>query len=127
MDQDVAINKALRDMKQAGLITRDEMQEIRSGEMRVLLNAVYTVGWENRNKDLADKRSIPVQQLTKEGKFMEEFHNIQIAARKKKYARGTIYKSLRTGETTSRGHIWKYKEDNEKKGNDRDTDTGRKG
>ena len=113
MERDVLIKKLLLNIRECKVSVLTSLEQ------------AYTAGWESRNKQLADQRSIPIQQLTREGKLMMEYHNIQIASRKARYSRGTIYTSLKTGKPTRRGHIWKYKED--KEGNDRDTDTGGEG
>lgn len=104
MNQDIAVNRIIRDMKLAELLTDDNC-----GEARIYLNALWVAAWEARGKVLADQRSLSIQQFTSDGKFLEEYHNILIAAHKAKYSRGTIYTSLNSGEPTRRGHIWKYK------------------
>jgi hypothetical protein len=111
MDQETTVNRVLRDMKLARLITLDEVGDERIAEMRVLCNAIYTAGWEEKNKAWADKRSIPVVQCDKKGKPIQRFHNVLIASRKTKYNRVTIYTSLKSGKPTQRGHIWKYAQD----------------
>jgi hypothetical protein len=106
MDQYRAVSKVLRDLIQFGLIKEDDR-----GQARLHLDRLYTAGWEERNKVWVDKRSLSVIQCDKEGKLIQEYHNVIIAARKSKYSRGTIYTSLKTGNPTNRGHIWKYKEE----------------
>ena len=113
MERDVLIKKLLLNIMEFNV------------SVQTALEQAYAAGWENRNRQLADQRSIPLQQLTREGKLMMEYHNVQIASRKARYSRGTIYTSLKTGKPTRRGHIWKYKED--EKGNNSDTDTGGEG
>lgn len=107
MEQDKVVNRVLRDLKLQGLISEEA-----NGEVKIYLNAIWVASWEERNKGLADKRSIAVKQFNREGELIQEYHNVLIAARKTKYSRNTIYTSLRTGEPTRRGHIFRYADDN---------------
>ena len=125
MKQDITVNRVLRDLKQKGLISKDITGAVRDEETKIYANALYVAGWEEKGRLHGDRRSKEVIQMTAGGKEMQSFHNTIHAAKALKCSRVPIRRSLLTGEPTSRGHIWKYKED--EKGNDRDTDTGRKG
>ena len=106
MDQETVINKALRDMKIFGFVAEEE-----SEKARMILNAVYVAAWEEKGRLHGDRRSREVIQMTAGGKEMQSFHNTIHAAKALKCSRVPIRRSLLTGEPTSRGHIWKYKED----------------
>ena len=108
MEKDKVINKVARDLREAEIIGEEDAPLVKAH-----LNLIWTAGWEDRNKVFSDKRSLPVCQLNENKKLMLEFHNIQIAARKAKYSRGTIYTAIKSGEKTRRGHYWVYKEERE--------------
>ena len=103
MNQEIVINKILRDLKMMGLVSEDT-----NGEFKPYLNAIWVASWEARGKELSSHNDIPIIQLTKNGKLIKEFPNIIQASKKAKYARGTIYTALKTGTLTRRGHLWRY-------------------
>jgi hypothetical protein len=105
MEMEIVVNRIARDMRMQGLICEDCTEDV-----KFHLRLLWVASWESRGKILSDTLSRPVYQLTREGKLITEYHNVQIAARKAKYSRGTIYNSLHSGRATKRGHIWKYVE-----------------
>jgi len=115
MEQDIAINRVLRDLKMQGLIAEEE-----SANVRFFLNALWVASWEARGSEFGDRRSREIIQLDKKGRPLNEFHNSMEAAKKLRCARKTIRKSLLTGKPTDRGHLWKYVENEDTRRSDMD-------
>jgi len=105
MNKEILINRIARDLKAQGLIGEDYVENV-----KFFIGLAWTAGWEERNKEWSDHRSIPVQQCNYRGELIHKYNNIIIAARLSKYSRNTIYTAIKSGEPTRRGHIFKYAE-----------------
>ena len=107
MKQDIVINRVLRDLKMVGLVNEDS-----SGEFRPFLNAIYVAAWEERGKAIGENirllKQRKINQYDSKGQFMEKHKTARIAARKAKHSLETIYKLLKSGDMSTKGHYWKY-------------------
>jgi len=108
MEQGRAVNKILRDMKQFELISKDATGEVRSGEARVFLNALYVAGWEGAKHDTNNNCEKPVIQFDRTGKRITKYPSVTIAAKELKCTRDGLYKAIRKGTPTKKGYIWIY-------------------
>jgi hypothetical protein len=108
MIQDIAINRILRDLKQWELISKDINGEVRSGEARLFLNTLFVVGWEEGRKSITHYSERPVIQFDKTGKRIADYSSVTEAARKLKCTRDGLYKAIKAGSITHKGHIWVY-------------------
>jgi len=107
MDQDKAVNKTLRDMNQFGLISKNEEGEVRSGEARLFLNALWVAGKEwRRGKPTGGGR--PIVQMDRGKKIIGRFDNVLDASRKLKISKHTIYNAIYGTYMTRKGHYWKH-------------------
>lgn len=111
MNQERAINRILRDMKMAGLITTDESGDIRSGEARFYLNALWVAALEEgkRKNYAAFKKTVVL--LSKEGKVLGKYESAEEAARQRKCGVRGIYNSIWRNADKHIGNYWKYEED----------------
>jgi len=109
MDQR-AVNKVLRDMKMHGLITLDEYGEVRSGEARFFLNALWVAGLEegNRKQYAGFKKTVILYNT--EGIEVDRFESVAEASRRKHISIKTIYQALTRNSISRNGHYWRYAE-----------------
>jgi hypothetical protein len=110
MDKDICINKVLRDLKLQELISKDISGEIRSGEARRYLEALWVAGMEY-GLSICNKNQ--VIQCDKYGVKIKQFDNITDAGKKTGEKVKTIYEAIRRKHSTRLGFKWKYA-DNEK-------------
>ena len=110
MKQDIAIKRVLRDLKISGLIS-----EGANGEVKIYLDALWVAGWEQARRENAARTEKPITQYDASGHKMEVFDSIEKAAKQMRCSRETIARAIKMGRRTARGHIWKFKEDEEAK------------
>jgi hypothetical protein len=105
MNQDLLINKVLRDLKQFGLINEED-----SGKVKFHLNLLCTAIWEGARKELLNHNSKPVTQFNRKGEIIAEYPSIKEAAKFNHCHRAVIDEAIACGRITEKGHIWKHKE-----------------
>ena len=103
MDQEVAVNRVLRDLKMLGLISEES-----NGEVKVFLNALVVVGIEIRSKEISKGTWKKVFQFDSKGNKIGEYVSAMEAARKTKSDRKVIERHSKTGKITRKGHYWSY-------------------
>ena len=108
MDRDKAVNKVLRDMEQFDLISKDVAGDVKSGEARFFLNALYVAGWEGAKHDSYNNCEKPVIQFDRTGKRIARYPSPTIAAKELKCTRDGLYKAIKKGTFTKKGYIWIY-------------------
>ena len=114
MDKDTTVNRVLRDMNMQGLITTDVYGNVRSGEARILLNALYVAAWEQRGKELLAHNNRKVLQYNREGVKVGEFNSIKEAAKATNLNRDVIDRSIsgRNKYTREQRYYFRYAETN---------------
>lgn len=108
MEQEVVINKILRDLKAVEIISEEN-----GGRARPFLNAIWVAGYEYamHEERKNNNRERPVLQYDINNKFLHEYRSIIAACRELGYVRNTvILRALKTGTLTQKRHLWKYKE-----------------
>jgi hypothetical protein len=115
MEKDIAINRVLRDMKMFELISKDIAGEVRTGEVRMFLNALWVVAQDSKQQVMQAHHTSRVVQYSLDGTKLGEYNSIEEAARavgyKGIYGRNIIGNSLSgRHKQTKKGHIWKYAE-----------------
>jgi hypothetical protein len=105
MDREVIINKILRDLKSFDLIKEDD-----SGHIKKHLEFLYGAAWwEGRRSGIGGHRKRQVE-LYVYDIFKDSFNSEREASNITKESESTIKRALRSGEATSKGHVWKYVE-----------------
>jgi len=107
MDQEVVINKILRDLKLMEIISEEN-----GGRARIFLNVIWVAGYEYamREERKNNNRERPIIQYDINHKPIKEYRSIIDACRKLGYARNTvILRALKTGTLTQKRHLWEYK------------------
>ena len=105
MDQEMTINKVLRDLKQFGLISEDDC-----GLVRRHLNYLYVAAWEARSHDTFGKhKERPIEQLNRKGEKINEYDSTLKAAKAIKCSDRAIFRALKSGKKTRSGYFWRYK------------------
>jgi hypothetical protein len=105
MDQEIAVNKVLRDLKQFQLIKPDD-----EGLVRLHLTRLAVACWEEGDRASFYKIKA-VSQYTKYGVFISNHIGVKEASLKTGDKEKTIYEAIRNNRTTKSGNIWKYKDD----------------
>jgi hypothetical protein len=103
MEQDRVINKVLRDLVAAGLVS-DKWK----GEVRIELNRVYAAAWEESRKATYGHGNKPIGQYDEAGKLLNIYRSQIEAARKTGFTQGGILKAMQRGTATKQGWLWKY-------------------
>jgi hypothetical protein len=105
MNQEVCINRILRDMKMAGLISEEA-----NGEVKIYMNAAYVAGIEEgvRQGHANFKREIIL--CNPQGIQVDEFESIAEASRRRRVSIRTINNALYRSSTSRDGYQWRYKE-----------------
>lgn len=106
MEIDRAVNKTLRDLVQFKLVEKNNEGYVRS-HLKTLAIAI----WDERGRAFSNNKRRVIVQYDKEGKLLNEFISTKDAARKIDSDDVTIWRALKSGKPTRRGHVWKYKED----------------
>ena len=102
MEQELVVNKVLRDLKRFELIKEDD-----EGQVRVHLTRLAVACWEEGINSYHKKKVI---QYSKYKVKIQGFNSVEEAARKTEEKDKTIYEAIRTGYTTRKGYKWKYAE-----------------
>jgi hypothetical protein len=108
MDQDRAVNKILRDLKQFELIKADD-----EGHIRLHLQRLYTAGWEEGNKRIFANFKKTIILYNKYNEPIAEYESAEEAARQTKCSVKGIYSAVYRKSVSRNGNYWKYK-DNER-------------
>jgi hypothetical protein len=103
MEQDIVVNKILRDLKLMGLVSEDS-----NGEFKPYLNALYIAGWEQARIEFAARTNKPVTQYNIDHVPIDDFPSIEIAAKTLKVSRETIARAIKTKQKTAKGHYWAF-------------------
>jgi hypothetical protein len=83
------------------------LDEQTGAEARLYLNLLYVSGWEQGKKYLGGHKKRKVELHNKEK--VTTFDSIVEAVKEIKDSESSIKRSLRTGQGTKKGHVWKYK------------------
>lgn len=110
MNQDVIINRVLRDMKMAGLITTDESGDIRSGEARVYLNMLYVAAWESRKKEYNQVQEKEVIQEDKNHNEIQTHKSMADARKKVGMSKAGMIEAIKHNKLTRKGYYFRYVE-----------------
>ena len=105
MEQEVAINRILRDLKMKELISDDA-----SGEIKLYLNALWVAGFESGAKSTFSHGEKTVIEYNSKHNEINSFPSVIIAAKRKRVDKTTLYKAIHENRATKDGHFWKYKE-----------------
>jgi len=103
MDNERAVNKVLRDMKQIGLIVEEN-----GGIARVFLNALFVAGLEEGKKKGYASNKKTVILYDKAGKELKRYESAEEAARQRKCGVRGIYNSIYRNAEIHHGNYWKY-------------------
>lgn len=106
MDLDSIVNRVVRDMKMAGLISDDYTEDV-----KIYIRAAYTAGWEERSSELTAHNKKKVYQFNSEGQQIGEYDSIAEASKKTKLGIAGLYSAVLRGTLTKKGHYWQYAED----------------
>ena len=108
MEQDKAINRVLRDIKQFDLIAKDILGEVKSGEIRYFLNVLYVAGWEEGYRTINQHGNKTIGQYNKSGKLIKTYKSLKEAARLSGFSVKGIYNSITRNKLMRQGWTWKY-------------------
>ena len=114
MEQDKAVNRVLRDLKQFDLISKTIEKEVRSGEARVFLNALYVAGLEEGLRRITANYKKTIILYNEKDVPVAEYESAAEAARVRKISVRSIYKAIFKKSISKNGYYWQYKEDKEK-------------
>ena len=103
MDQEIVINKVLRDLKLFGIIN-----EGTEGEARKHLTLLAQACWEQGTKHYGKANGRKIIQYDRYGNKIGEFENQLKAAIAVGYTDHAILRSLKSGRATREHHYWKY-------------------
>jgi hypothetical protein len=103
MNQDICVNRILRDLKLKELIDSET-----ASELRMYFEMAFTAGWENGRYIFGECKERAVIQLNIEGKKIAQFDSQLKASKKVNYSDRAISRALKTGNKTRAGHYWKY-------------------
>jgi hypothetical protein len=104
MEIERVVNKTLRDMIQAGIISEENR-----GYARPYLNRVFAAGRTKKGVPIING-GIPVCYFDKAGSRLGEFHNCKEASRELGVYISVIYRSIKFKRFTRGGYKFKYKE-----------------
>lgn len=105
MEQEKAVQMMIRSIKQAREIPEEYL-----GFVRHRLTLMFVMGFDERGKsigkNISKKRRKSVCQLNKEGKLIDTFPTVKIAAKKVGHCSATIYSLVKSKQISSKGHYW---------------------
>ena len=109
MDQERSVNKVLRDMKLFDLISKDITGEVRAGEARVFLDALWVAGYEHKTKvNACEKRVI---QEDRDHKIIQEHPSMVVARRIVGMSKQGMINAIKNKLLTRKGYYFRYAED----------------
>ena len=112
MDRERAVNKVLRDMKQWGLIASDEEGEVRSGDARFFLNALWVASYEGAIKQNSTRHTRKITEFDREGNELQGFNSVIEASKTLSIPRSTIgYTLFGKTKRMRNGHYFRYTEE----------------
>lgn len=110
MDQPEAVEGAMLDFNTRFPLVDEQIKM----HVRYLLGLVWQVGYEDKGKELAERRwntrgrEYIIQQFNREGLLIGEYDTPQKAIRFGNICRTSLWKAL-NGRITIHGHTWKRK------------------
>ena len=103
MDEEITVNRIVRDLKMQGLICEDCTEEV-----KFHIRLAYIAGWEEAHFDKYNAEEKEVFQYDRMGNLITSYPSVTKAAKTLKCTRDGMYKAIKKGTPTKKGYIWKY-------------------
>jgi hypothetical protein len=103
MNQEIVINRILRDLKLFELITEDT-----NGEFKPYLNAIFVAGWEQGWLDAHQTTAKAIGQYNLEGKLIATYPSLKAACKRTGFSKSGIQHSMKNNVPTRQRWVWKY-------------------
>jgi len=103
MNQEVVINRVLRDLKMMNIIPENT-----GGEIRPYLHAIFVAGWEVGYHDSHQTTAKTIGQYNLQGKLIATYPSLKAACKKTGFSKSGIQYSIKNNIPTRQRWVWKY-------------------